>query len=522
MTGLPDWLEPLPDAAAQRALDAWAIEQRGIPGLELMERAGRGLAELVAKRVPEGVIAVVCGHGNNGGDGFVAARLLREAGREVDVQLIGGPGRELRGDVRASCERLPGAPPRLFNPGSLIEVAGIVDAVLGTGSTGVPRGDALDAVETMAAAAERGIPVIACDVPSGVDASSGEVAGPAVHAVATATFHAGKPGLWVSPGKQHAGEVAVVEIGIPADDRPDRKGEGDAAIGLIGDRVLAGLPERSHRTTKFDGGSVLVCGGSRGLTGAPSMAAEGAARTGAGYVTALVPASLNLVFELRDAEVMSVPLADSDGALAPEAAEQALARCERADVLVLGPGLGRGEGAAAFARELALHAPLPLLLDADGLNAHATGAALQRLAGRTALTVLTPHGGELARLLGIDSDAVRARRLACAREAAARAGAIVVLKGDDTLVVEGTRPPQRGRVGVSRGDAPALATAGTGDVLSGVIGALLARGIEPFHAACAGVELHRRAGRLVGARVGVEGAMARDVIAMLPYARRDG
>jgi len=246
------------------------------------------------------------------------------------------------------------------------------------------------------------------------------------------------------------------------------------------------------------------------------MAAEGAARAGAGYVTALVPESLNLVFELRDAEVMSVPLADVEGAFAPAALEAALARCERADALVLGPGIGRDAGAATFARELALHAPAPLLLDADGLNAHATEAALERLAGRAAATVLTPHGGELARLLGVSGDDVRAARLAHARAAARRAGAVVVLKGDDTLVVA-----PEGPVGVSRGDAPALATAGTGDVLAGVIGALLARGVEPFHAACAGVELHRRAGRLVGARVGVEGAMARDVIAMLPYARRE-
>jgi hydroxyethylthiazole kinase-like uncharacterized protein yjeF len=508
---LPPWLEPLPDAAAQRALDAWAIEQRRIPGIELMEHAGRGLAELVGRHVPQGVVAVVCGYGNNGGDGFVAARHLREMGREVDVQTVGA-ARELRGDARANCERLPGAPPRPFNPGSLMEVAGIVDAVLGTGSHGVPRGEALAAVETMAAAAERGIPVVACDVPSGVDASTGEVAGPAVRAVATATFHAGKPGLWIAPGKRHAGEVAVVEIGIPADGRPV---EVAADIGLIGEGVLATLPERDAQATKFDGGSVLVCGGSVGLTGAPSMAAEGAARTGAGYVTSLVPASLNVVFELRDAEVMSVPLADVDGAFAPEAVEQALARCERADALVLGPGIGRTEGAASFARELAARASLPLLLDADGLNAHAGDGALDALAGRSAPTVLTPHGGELARLLGVSGDEVRARRLASARDAARRAGAIVVLKGDDTLVVE-----PGGRVGASRGDAPALATAGTGDVLAGVIGALLARGLDPFRAACAGVELHRRAGRLVGARIGVEGAMARDVIAALPYARR--
>lgn len=506
------WLDPLPDAAAQRMLDAWAIEQQGVPGIELMERAGRGLAELTARHVPEGLIAVVCGKGNNGGDGFVAARLLRVAGREVDVHLVGS-GHELTGDARANCERLPGAPPRPFNPGALFGVAGIVDAVLGTGATGVPRGDALGAVETMAAAAGRGVPVIACDVPSGVDASTGEVPGPAVRAVATATFHAGKPGLWIAPGKQHAGEVVVVDIGIPARERETvAAGPQIGLIGLIGDAVLGELPRREAGGTKFDAGSVLVCGGSAGLTGAPSMAAAAAMRAGAGYVTVLVPASLELVFELRLAEVMSVGLADEGGSLVVEALATALERCERADALVLGPGLGRAASSAAFARELAARAPLPLLLDADGLNAHAE--ALETLAARTAPTVLTPHGGELARLLGVTSDEVRSRRLACAREAARRSEAIVVLKGDDTLVVE-----PGGRVGVSRGDAAALATAGTGDVLSGVIGALLARGVAPFTAACAGVELHRRAGRIVGERVGIEGAVAGDVVEALPAAR---
>ena len=505
---LPAWLEPLPDADAQRALDAWAIEQRGIPGLMLMERAGAGLAELTARHVPEGIVAIVCGTGNNGGDGLVAARLLREAGREVDVQLVGS-SHALEGDARANCERLPGAPPRPLNPGSLFEVAGIVDAVLGTGARGAPRDEALDAVETIAAAAEHGVTVVACDVPSGVDASTGEVAGPAVRAVATATFHAAKPGLRIAPGKPHAGEVVVVEIGIPADDRPVAP-----EIGLIGDAVLGELPMRGAGSTKFDGGSVLVCGGSLGLTGAPSMAAEAAMRAGAGYVTVLVPSTLHLVFELRDAEVMSVPLPDDGGgSFMPGGVDASLARCERADALVLGPGLGREDGAAAFARELAARAPLPLLLDADGLNAHA--GALEPLAARTAPTILTPHGGELARLLETTSDDVRSARLASAREVARRSGAIVVLKGDDTLVVE-----PGGRVGVSRGDAPALATAGTGDVLSGVIGALLARGVEPFTAACAGVELHRRAGGVVGERIGADGAMARDVIAALPAARR--
>ena len=514
MTGLPAWLEPLPDAAAQRALDGWAIEQRRIPGLELMERAGNGLAELVARHVPQGVVAVVCGRGNNGGDGFVAARLLREMGREVDVQLLGDSGApDLTGDARANCERLPGAPPRPFNPGSLTEVAGIVDAMLGTGSHGVPRGEALDAVETMAMAAERGTPVIACDVPSGVDASTGEVAGPAVRAVATATFHAGKPGLWIAPGKQHAGEVAVVEIGIPADGRPPG---GSAGIGLISDGVLDGLPARGAEATKFDGGSVLVCGGSLGLTGAPSMAAEAAARAGAGYVTALVPASLNLVFELRDAEVMSVPLADDGGAFAPAALDEALVRCERAGALVLGPrarplrgsrGVRPRAGAARVAPAAARRGRAERARRRDRAR-----AAVRTLSGRRSSRRTAASWRACSASPATTCGPPGSRR---AREAARRSGAIVVLKGDDTLVVE-----PGGRVGVSRGDAPALATAGTGDVLSGVIGALLARGVEPFTAACAGVELHRRAGRLVGARIGVEGAMARDVIAALPYARR--
>ena len=506
---LPSWLEELPDAAAQRALDGWAIEQRGIPGVQLMERAGRGLFELVQRHLPEGTIAVVCGKGNNGGDGLVVARLLREAGREVDVHLLCEPS-EVQGDARVNLERLPGSPPRVFNPGALFEVAGIVDAVLGTGVSGAPRGVAGDAVETIAEAASRGVPVVACDVPSGVDGSTGEVGGAAVTAVATATFHAGKPGLWIAPGKARAGAVEVVDIGIPADGRPP---ETVARVGLIGGAVLHELPVRGADSTKFDGGNVLVCGGCTGLSGAPSLAALAAARAGAGYVTALVPASLNVVFELRQAEVMSVPLPEADGALAPAALEPALERCGRADALVLGPGLGRSEPAGELARALAVEAPLPLLLDADGLNAHA--GRLESLAARSAPTVLTPHGGELARLLDVDGDEVRAHRLALARQAAVRANAIVVLKGDDTLVAT-----PGGTVAVSRGDAPALATAGTGDVLSGTIGALLARGVDPFTAACAGVELHRRAGRLVGEQVGVEGALAGDVAQALPAARR--
>jgi ADP-dependent NAD(P)H-hydrate dehydratase / NAD(P)H-hydrate epimerase len=500
---LPDWLQPLPDAARMRAMDAWAIEDQGVPSLELMERAGLGLAELAQERAPVGRIVVVCGKGNNGGDGLVAARLLRDWGREVDVVLLAEPG-ELSGDPAANLERLPGEPPRPWDPAALAGAAGVVDAILGTGFSGEPREPARGAIEAINAA---GATVVAADVPSGVDASSGAVEGVAVRAAATATFHAAKPGLWIHPGKGRAGEVRVVEIGIP----PQPPALAEVDTGLIGPGVGALVPSRAAASTKFSSGAVLLCGGSRGLTGAPSLAAEAAMRTGAGYVTALVPASLEPIFENRLLEVMTRALPDDGGALTPGGADAVLAACERADALILGPGLGRADGTQELARELARRAPVPLLLDADGLNAHA--GRIGDLAARGAPTVLTPHAGELARLLDVESDTVAARRLEHARRAAEESGAVVVLKGDDTIVAAPGGP-----VAISRGGAPALATAGTGDVLSGVAGALLAKGLEPFAAACAAVAVHAEAGRLAARPHGPDGVIARDVIEALPAA----
>ena len=502
MTQLPDWLDPLPDAAEQRALDQWTIEERGISGLELMERAGAGLAEVISGLALSGPITVVCGKGNNGGDGFVCARLLRQQGREVHVLLLGSPD-ELQGDAARNHERLPGEPVRPFEASRLTGSVAIVDAILGTGFSGEAREPAASAINAINAVPDAR--VIACDVPSGVDASTGEVHGPAVRAAATVTFAAGKPGLWIAPGKSHAGTVSVIDIGIP------RGGPADPAIGLISERATDAVPRRGRESTKFAAGSLLVCGGSLGLTGAPSMAAEAGARAGAGYVTVCVPSSLSLIFETRLLEVMTVPLPDADGTLEPAGADTVLERAERANALVLGPGVGREPGAFELVRTLARRVSLPLLLDADGLNAHA--GDLGALVQRDAPTVLTPHAGELARLLDTDSKTVEAHRLACARRAAAEAQAIVVLKGDDTLVADPS-----GRVGVSPGGSSALATAGTGDVLSGVIGAYLAKSMDPFHAACAGVLVHSRAGQLAAETIGSEGVIARDVIGLLPRA----
>jgi NAD(P)H-hydrate epimerase len=499
---LPDWADPLYDADEMRAVDAWACESGGVASLDLMERAGAGLATVAAELSrADDPIAIALGKGNNAGDGLVAARVLREGGRSVRLMAVTDPA-ELRGDARANLERLPGVGPEAFDPEGLGACSCLVDCLLGTGSSGTPREPVASAIAALNAA---GRPIVACDVPSGVDASTGEVPADAVRAAATATFHGPKIGLAVDPGKDHAGAVRTLPIGVPRG-APDPGG-----AGLISARVIGLIPPRRRAGSKFASGVVAIAGGARGLTGAPSMVAMAAQRSGAGYVQVAVPRSAEAVTDARLLEAMTVALPDSDGAHVPDGVAQMLELSARAGAVVLGPGLGRSDGAGEFARRLAAELPGPLLIDADGLNAHA--GDLERLAGRADATVLTPHAGELGRLLGVESAAVERRRLASAREAAARAGAIVVLKGDDSIVAA-----PDGRAAISPGASPALATAGTGDVLSGVIGTLLAKGLDPFAAAAAGVLAHARAGLLAAERLGNEHVIARDVIDALPAA----
>ena len=517
MSDLPSWLEALYTAEEMRALDAWAIEDQGVPSLELMERAAGEVARAVTAMAPDRPVRIVCGKGNNGGDGLVVARLLREHGLDAVALLLADPP-QLSPDARANFERLPADAWRRLDAAELTSALEgaevIVDAMLGTGFEGAPRAPLDAAIEAVNAAPAR---VVAVDVPSGVNAGTGEVEGACVRADATVTFHGAKVGLWVDPGKSHAGRVDVVPIGIP----PARYGAPAArTAGLIASAVLGALPSREAGSTKFTSGSVLVIGGSAGLTGAVCMTCEGAMRAGAGWERAAVPASLNEVFEIKLTEVMSVPLPDREGALLEHAAEAVLDASERADAVVLGPGLGRAPESFALATDLIERIQRPLLVDADGLNALAE-AGLERAARRSAPTVLTPHAGELGRLLGRPSAEIASHRLPAARETAERAGAIVVLKGDDTLVAP---PPGSGPLAVSRGGAGALATAGTGDVLSGVLAAFLARGLDPHAAACAAVEAHREAGREAARRIGAESVIAGDVIESLPpvLRRRSG
>ena len=345
---------------------------------------------------------VVCGKGNNGGDGLVAARLLREMGFEAEVLLL-WPADELSDDAAANLKRLEGATEVGDDIAARARRVGrgrrrdLRHRVLG-GAAGAGR--ARDRGDRRVK--EAGAPVVACDIASGVDAATGEVAGAEVEADVTVTFHGAKVGHYVAPGKWATGELVVAPIGIPAG-APE-----PAAAGVIEPAVLDAAPRRGSRSTKFSSGQVTIAGGSRGLTGAVRMSSTAAIRAGAGYATVAVPADLEPIFEAAEVEVMSKGIGDTPGRLGSEAADELLAAFERAAAGVLGPGLGRDEDSLALAREVAPRIEAPLVIDADGLNAFA--GQLDRLAARPAPTILTPHAGELGRLLERDSSEIGERR----------------------------------------------------------------------------------------------------------------
>jgi ADP-dependent NAD(P)H-hydrate dehydratase / NAD(P)H-hydrate epimerase len=450
----PGW-EPLCTAAEMRAAEE---TYPGYPGTipELMERAGAGVAYEAMRVFPYARrFAVVCGGGSNGGDGRVAARILREAGREaVETDVVEGA------DV-------------------------VVDALFGTGFHGTPRPEAAALIERINGC---GVPVVSVDIPSGVDASTGEVPAVAVNAVLTVTFHVGKVGLHVAPGRFHAGDVAVVDIGLAA---------ARTAVRRAIPALLRQVPRRGARDSKFSAGSVLVVGGSAGATGAPVLSAMAALRADAGYATLAVPRDCLPVVEALALEPVKRGF-DWDGAV-----DQILEAAGRADVVALGPGLGRSAEARELVAALLQRLELPVVVDADALF------GLEPFS-RSRPTVLTPHAGELARLLGRESAWVDAHRLEAAREGADRFGAVVVLKGAGTIV----QPPGGDPV-VSDTGPPSLATAGTGDVLTGVIAAFLAKGLDAVTAAAAAATVHGLAAAVAPHQSGL---VASDLLSELPAA----
>ncbi len=440
----------------------------GYPGTvpELMDRAGGAAAETALELFPDARRwTVVCGGGSNGGDGRVMAAHLERAGRETLIV-----------DAKAGETELG-------------EPDVIVDALFGTGFSGEPRADAAALIERISTS---GAHVFAIDLPSGVDASTGEVAGAAVRADATVTFHGRKVGLEIAPGRFHAGVVRVADIGLdPA----------ETEVRLVGIELLRSVPRKGAADNKYTAGNVLVVGGSRGLTGAPCLAAMAALRADAGYVTVAAPESTLPVLEQRLLEAVKRPLPDENGMVTEAAAGEVLELAGKASALALGPGLGRGPGPQGLVRRVLAEAAVPAVVDADALFE-------LEPAEWPAPRVLTPHEGELGRLLGRPSQEIAAHRLAAVREAADRFRCVVLLKGADTLVAS-----PGGGVLVSSLGLPTLATAGSGDVLTGVIAAFLAKGMEPQLAAAAGAAAHQRASVEAPQRAGL---IASDLIEALP------
>ena len=504
---MESWLDPVYDAAGMGAADRWTIEEAGVPSLQLMEAAGRGLARVTSdlstsEQGNEGVVTVVCGKGNNGGDGLVAARYLHESGFDVRVILFAGRD-GLSPDSQANYDRLPEGLIEVheepLRPSSLEGV--IIDAMLGTGFEGEPRDPVASAIDAIG---RSGLPVVACDVPSGVNATTGEASGVAVQADRTVTFHRRKLGHLIAPGKHLCGPVEVIPIGIPDGAPPPDAG------GAIRPAILALLPRRSANSNKFTSGRVSIVGGSRGLTGAVCLAAEASIRAGAGYATAAVPGALEDVFEVKLTEVMTRGFGEGTSLGGPLAGEMA-DPLAGASAVVLGSGIGRVPDTGRLVAELATSLEPPLVIDADALTL--IGTALDPVADRRGITILTPHDGEAGRLLGLESAEVAAHRLESARELARKADSIVVLKGDDTIVTDGAR------VAVNTLPAPALATAGTGDVLAGIVGGFLARGLGGFEAAAAAAFAHAAAGEIAALEIGNrDGVIASDVIRAIPRA----
>jgi NAD(P)H-hydrate epimerase len=378
----------------------------------------------------------------------------------------------------------------------------VLDCIFGTGFRGKPEGDFCEAIELVN---DMGVPVLSADIPSGVDGATGAVAGVAVQAAVTLTFGAAKPGALLFPGAGFAGLVEVVDIGFPGDLVSSRLWEVEASD------VASLLPQRPLDTTKREAGNVLVVGGSATMTGAVCLAAQSAYRAGAGLVTVAVPESILPVVQGTLVEAVFVALPEEDGGIAPAAMDVLRDGLDDYGAISVGPGMGRSEAAAVFARALVAAAPRGLVVDADALNAFAGALGGFDDRGRADI-VLTPHIGEFARLTGRDTDDIRADRVAAVRELSSQIGANVLLKGSSTLIGEPS-----GEVRINTTGSSALATGGTGDVLSGAIAALIARGMESFDAATAASFVHGIAGSLAALEFG-DGVTAGDVCAMLPLA----
>lgn len=506
-------------AEEMREVDRDAIERVGIPGPVLMENAAIGVVDAIGEVFPEAESAVIfCGPGNNGGDGLAIARHLEARGYEVEVVLATG-GREMRGDAGlqlAICRELELPILELEadeDPAEVVAAAAgmdlVIDALYGTGLARPLKGQAAALVEAIN---ELPVPRVAVDVPSGLHGSRAGLYGPHVRADLTVTFAAPKVAHVFPPAAEATGELVVADLGIPA--RLVDGAPGGLHL-LVAAELAPLLPPLARDAHKGDRGHALIVAGSPGKAGAAILAARAAVRSGAGLVTVAVPEPLLATVDGGSIESMTLALpAGPEGQIAGEAVERALAAAEGKRALALGPGLGQEPATAEAIRRLLLASEIPLVIDADGLNAFAGRA--RELAGRKAPAILTPHPGELGRLLGLSAGEVQADRLAAARMGAEETRAIVILKGHLTLIAT-----PEGEIYVTPNGNPGMGTGGTGDVLTGLLAGLLAQGLDPVDAARLGAFLHGAAGDLAAGRAGERGIAAGDLVDQLPRALAD-
>ena len=498
------------DAEAMHDVDRAAIEEYGIPGLVLMENAAIGLADAIAETYPQATSATIfCGPGNNGGDGLALARHLTVRGYHIESFLLTG-GRSLGGDalVQHGICQSQGIALREIGPEdelhSALETARgldiVIDALLGIGLKRPLEGQFATLVTSLN---KLRVPRIAIDLPSGLSGSRSDIPGPHLEADLTVTFGAPKVSHVFSPAAETVGEVVVADLGVPTE--LVEKAAGGMHL-IVGEELAPQLLVRPKSSHKGDYGHVLVLAGSEGKAGASILAARAAIKSGAGLVTVAAPRSIVQTVDLGSLESMTLALGeDESGALRIEDVPSILDFSADKQVLAVGPGVGTKPGTQEVIRSVALGSELPLVLDADGLNAFASDIDL--LAGRKAETILTPHPGELARLLDCSTTEIQSDRIGAARRAAARSGAWVVLKGSQSLVCESS-----GDVFVNSTGNPGMATGGTGDVLTGMIASYLGQGYEPLVAAQLGVYLHGAAGDLAAEEEGFSGLSATDLL----------
>jgi len=500
-----------------RLVDDKAINEVGIPSLDLMEKAGRAVADVVADYEPSSVV-VLAGPGNNGGDGLVAARHLNERGVRVEVILFAEPDR-LSGDARTNYERLNGTSVqvreydgdngRLYRTLSTVDVA--IDALLGTGATGGLR-------EPMAAAAEvladSDIPVVAVDVPSGTDATTGAVPGSAVIADETVTMGLPKSGLLQFPARAYVGAIHVADIGFPHEllrklpYAPDGESYGFVAKLTRVDEVRELLPILEPDAHKGSAGRAYLLAGSQGMAGAAVLAAQSALRAGAGLIYAGIPKCIDAPFNSAAIETVAKVLPDADGMLAAGARDAVLAGVATVDAFCAGPGIGRGEGPAELLAGIVNEIDVPTLIDADGINVLGLGGLKNVKNG-----VMSPHPGELAGLYAVSVAEIETDRIGWARRTVEETGLNVILKGYLSVVTGPGKPTFLNPTG-----NPGMATAGSGDVLSGIVLAFLAAGLEPFEAALAGAYVHGLAGDAAAAELGERSVIAGDIMDFIPEA----